>query len=166
MSKSVMDSPPSHALRSVLRLPIWLYRMHLGWLLGNRFLLLQHTGRNSGRVRETVIEVVKHDPTTDTYYVVSGWGSKSDWYLNIQKNAFITIRVGGRRIRAHAVAVSAAEAADTLKGYSERYPVAFRELTQLFLGERVQPGYEAAQMLAERMPMVALQPVQDSETHP
>lgn len=154
MSKSVMATPPSKGLRTVLRLPIWLYRMHLGWLLGNRFLLLEHTGRNSGQVHETVIEVVKHDPTTDAYYVVSGWGPKADWYLNIQKNAFVTIQIGGRRLPAHALTVSMAEAADILKGYSERYRVAFRELTQLFLGERLQPGYEAGRMLAERMPMV------------
>src|SRR5512146_2966370 len=147
MSKSVMEAPPSKVLRSVLRLPIRLYRMHLGWLLGNRFLLLQHTGRNSGRVRETVIEVVKHDPTSDTYYVVSGWGAKSNWYLNIQKNPFVTIQVGGRRISAHAVNISVDEAADILKGYSERYPLAFRELTRLFLGQRVQPACEAGRML-------------------
>ncbi len=165
MSKSIMESPPSKTLRQVLRLPIWLYHVRLGWLLGNRFLLLQHMGRKSGHVRETVIEVVKHDPDGDAYYVVSGWGFKSDWYLNIQKDPFVTIWVGGRRIAAHATDIPVDEAADILKGYSERYPLAFRELTQMFLGERVQPGYEAGRMLAERMPMVALQPIQSRQAH-
>jgi hypothetical protein len=32
--------------------------MKLGWLLGNRFLMLIHTGRHSGRLHQTVIEVV------------------------------------------------------------------------------------------------------------
>ncbi|MFL7870015.1 MAG: nitroreductase family deazaflavin-dependent oxidoreductase, partial [Anaerolineales bacterium] len=80
MSKSIVDTPPSKALRFGLRLPIWLYRLRLGWLLGDRFLMLTHTGRKSGLPRHVVIEVVQHDKETDTYYVVSGWGEKSDWY--------------------------------------------------------------------------------------
>ncbi len=99
MGKSITESPPSRILRRVLRLPIWLYRLRLGWLLGNRFLLLHHTGRKSGQVRETVIEVVKRDPAADMFYVVSGWGRRSDWYLNIQKNPLATIHVGARSIQ-------------------------------------------------------------------
>jgi deazaflavin-dependent oxidoreductase (nitroreductase family) len=166
LSKSIIDTAPSKPLRAVLRLPIWLYRLRLGWLLGKRFLLLEHTGRKSGRMRETVIEVVKHDPRTGTYYVVSGWGARSDWYLNVRKNPRVTIRVGGKRLPAQAAQVPVAEAADILKEYSERYPLAFRELAQLFLGEHLQPGYEAGRRLAERMPMVAFRPAQGRETHP
>ena len=51
MGKSIIDAPPGKALRLGLRLPIWLYRLHLSWLLGERFLLLTHTGRNSGLPR-------------------------------------------------------------------------------------------------------------------
>ncbi len=96
MSKSIVDRPPSKALRLGLRLPIWLYRARLGWLLGDRFLMLTHTGRKSGLPRQTVIEVVQHDKGTDTYYVVSGWGEKSDWYQNIRKSPSVTVHVGGR----------------------------------------------------------------------
>ncbi len=72
MTNSIVSHPPDKALRFGLRLPIWLYRMKLGWLLGNHFLLLVHIGRKSGKSRQTVIEVVQHDKKTDTYYVVSG----------------------------------------------------------------------------------------------
>jgi F420H(2)-dependent quinone reductase len=74
MTKSIVDQPPGKVLRFGLRLPIWFYRMKLGWLFGNRFLMLTHTGRKSGKPHETMIEVVRHDKETDTYYVVSGWG--------------------------------------------------------------------------------------------
>ena len=40
------------------RLPIGLYRLRLGWLLGDR-LLLTHIGRKSGLPRQAVIEVVR-----------------------------------------------------------------------------------------------------------
>jgi hypothetical protein len=50
---------PTGWVRALLRLPILLYRLHLGWLLGHRFLLLTHVGRKSGLQRRTVLEVVR-----------------------------------------------------------------------------------------------------------
>jgi hypothetical protein len=35
-------------LRLMMNVPIWLFHMRLGWLAGDRFLLLTHTGRKSG----------------------------------------------------------------------------------------------------------------------
>jgi hypothetical protein len=51
MSKSIVDIPPGKALRP----PIWLYRLQLGWLLGERLLLLMHTGQSSGLLQQAVI---------------------------------------------------------------------------------------------------------------
>ena len=53
---------PAGALRLAFRLPIYLYRLDLGWMLGHRFLLFVHLGRKSGLLRETVLEVLLHDP--------------------------------------------------------------------------------------------------------
>jgi hypothetical protein len=80
--------------RFLFRLPIILYQIHLGFLFGRRFLLLTHVGRKSGRPHKTVIEVVKSDPASNIYYVVSGWGEKSDWYQNIiiHPNVMIQVR--------------------------------------------------------------------------
>src|SRR5690348_10009358 len=77
--KTLVSTPPSGVLRLVLRLPIALYRLKLGWLLGQRFVLLHHIGRKSGQVRETVVEVVVHDRASDTYSIVSGWGKRANW---------------------------------------------------------------------------------------
>lgn len=93
MTKSIVDHPPTRALRFGLRLPIWLYRMHLGWLLGDRFLMLTHIGRKSEQPHQTVIEVVQHDNETDTHYVVSGWGEESDWYQNVRQSPAVIIHV-------------------------------------------------------------------------
>jgi deazaflavin-dependent oxidoreductase (nitroreductase family) len=155
MSKSIVDKPPGKTLRLGLRLPIWLYRMRLGWLLGDRFLLLTHTGRKSGLLRQTVIEVVQHDQSSSAYYVVSGWGEKSDWYQNIRKTPGVSIQVGMRKHRAKAEFIDRQKAVGVLESYARLHPVAFRELTGLFLGERAAPGDDAPQRLAEKMPMVA-----------
>jgi deazaflavin-dependent oxidoreductase (nitroreductase family) len=158
MSKSIIDAPPGKALRLGLRLPIWLYRLRLGWLLGGRFLMLTHTGRKSGLPRQTVIEVVQHDKGTGIYYVVSCWGEKSDWYQNIRKTPDVTLQVGGRGFRAKAEFIPREKAVEVLEDYARLHPVAFRELTGLFLGERLQPGSDAPRRLAEKMPMVAFHP--------
>lgn len=158
MSHSIVDKPPGRALRFGLRLPIWLYRAHLGWLLGNRFLMLTHVGRRSGLERQTVIEVVYHHKDTDTYYVVSGWGEKSDWYQNIHKNPYVTIQSGRRKFKSTAEFIPVEKAIGIVQTYAREHPTAFNELSGLFLGERMKPGSNAPQRIAEKMPMVAFRP--------
>jgi deazaflavin-dependent oxidoreductase (nitroreductase family) len=155
---SMFAKRPAGMLLLGLRLPICLYHLHLGWVLGDRFLLLAHTGRNSGRTRTTVLEVVKHDRTSNAFFVVSGWGHKSDWYQNVHKNPEVFIRSGGQSLQARAEGVLLAESIDILEEYSHRYAIAFKELTALFLGDRMEPGREAAKRLAEKMPMVVFRP--------
>ena len=66
-------SSPGRLTRCLLRLPIWLYRLRLGWLLGGRFLLLNHTGRKTGLPRRTVLEIVHHDADNATLFVAAAW---------------------------------------------------------------------------------------------
>jgi len=158
MSKSIVDHSPGKALRLGLRLPIRFYRAHLGWLLGDRFLMLTHTGRKSGLPRQTVLEVVQHNKDTDTYYVVSGWGEKSDWYQNISKDPFVTVQTGRRTFHSKAEFIPTERAIEVVKAYAHDHPVAFNELSGLFLGDRMKPGSDAQQRLVEKMPMVAFHP--------
>jgi deazaflavin-dependent oxidoreductase (nitroreductase family) len=159
MKKSIVDHPPGKILRFGLRLPVWLYRLKLGWLLGNRFVMLTHRGRKSGLLHETVIEVVQHDKETDTYYVVSGWGEKSDWYQNIQKSPDVTVYVGGRKFQARAKFIPLAKAMEIMQAYAHDHSLAFRELSSLFLGERMKPNSDGPRRLAAGMPMVAFHPM-------
>jgi deazaflavin-dependent oxidoreductase (nitroreductase family) len=94
--------PVRGMVRFGLKLPLVLYRLHLGWLLGQRFLRLTHVGRKSGKHYRTVVEVVDHDPVTDSYIVTSGWGEKSDWFRNIQKTPEVMINVGRRQLDVNA----------------------------------------------------------------
>jgi deazaflavin-dependent oxidoreductase (nitroreductase family) len=158
MTKSIVDHPPGKALRFGLRIPVWLYRLKLDWLLDNRFLMLTHKGRKSGSQHRTVIKVVRYDKATDTYYVVSGWGDKSDWYQNIQKDRSVTIRVSTRKFHSRARFIPFTQTVEIMEAYVHNHPIAFKELSSLFLGERSLPDGDAARRLAEKMPMVAFQP--------
>jgi deazaflavin-dependent oxidoreductase (nitroreductase family) len=149
---------PRGITRFFFRLPIWLYRLHLGWLLGGRFLMLQHTGRKSGLPRYTVVEVVMHDETTDAYYIASGWGEKADWFQNIQKEPQVVLYSKRRRMPASAVCLLEDEAASVLMDYATRYPGAFKNLSKLMIGRKLEANETDCQVLAQAVPMVRLSP--------
>lgn len=146
-------------LRGLLRLPRWLYRAKLGWLLGKRFLLLTHTGRKTGLPRQTVLEVVNYIPATDTFVVASGWGEKAEWFRNLQQQPEVTITVGTHSRRVVATRLSAAEAEQQLLDYAWQHPVAFRWLTRLITEQRLTEPGENVQALSSAIPLVALRPV-------
>jgi len=76
---------------------VLLYRIGLGRLLGQRFLLLEHRGRRSGRLRRVVVEVVRRDPDRDAWIVASAWGERTQWYRNLLAQPEAMVQVGGRR---------------------------------------------------------------------
>lgn len=152
------NQKPHGVLLFGFRLPIWLYRMRLGWILGERFLLLRHVGRRSGSLHQTVIEVVEHEKATDTYYVVSGFGHKSDWLLNLKHHPDVSIIVGRRTLQVHAKEVSETSGARILLSYAKRHPLAFRELAKLLTGKAIEPTEKNCLRFVKAMPVVAFEP--------
>ncbi len=148
---------PRGLLRLGFRLPIWLYRARLGWLLGNRFLMLVHVGRKSGQSRRVVLEVVKHDKSSNTYYVVSGWGEKADWYRNILATPQVVVHVGRRKWDAQAERVSADGGGRVMLDYARRHPIALRELSRI-MGYKWDGTQADAAALGRMVPVVALRP--------
>lgn len=161
-SKPLTGSKPRGVLRLLFRLPIWLYRLRLGWLLGRHFLLLNHTGWKSGLQRQAVVEVIRVDKASGTCFVAAGWGAKSDWFRNIQKIPGVSIVTGTKQIPARAEVLSEAESARELFDYARRQPVVFRMITLLFLGRCVGGSMENCQRLASRVPVVAFHPSGES----
>jgi deazaflavin-dependent oxidoreductase (nitroreductase family) len=90
-------SKPTGVSRFAFRLPIYLYRLNLGWVLDHRFLLLVYRGRRSGLLHETVLEVLLHDPATRESVVLSAWGEKADWYRNVGETPALEVRTGDQR---------------------------------------------------------------------
>ncbi|MGH3548315.1 MAG: nitroreductase family deazaflavin-dependent oxidoreductase [Pseudonocardiaceae bacterium] len=114
--------------RRLVRAPIWLYRARLGFLFGSRLLMLEHIGRQSGARRYVVLEVIDH-PTPDTYVIASGFGTRAQWFRNVQANPQVRVFVAGHA-PAHATArrLTPAEADTSLKAYSTRHPRAWGAL--------------------------------------
>jgi len=75
---------PGPIVRRLLRSPALLYDCNVGWLLGHRFLRLTHTGRQSGRRYQTMLEVIGTGPAPGEVIVIAGLGRSADWYRNVQ----------------------------------------------------------------------------------
>lgn len=123
--------------RFLYRLPILLYRIGLGFILGRRFLLLEHIGRKSGLRRKAVLEVIRYDEVNESYYVVSAFGGRSDWYQNIFKQPKVRIQVGWKWMGAFAEPLPEDLTVTEILGYAERYPRTFRILAERLLGYQV-----------------------------
>lgn len=159
-SKTPISTPPSGLLRVLLRLPIALYRLRLGWLLGQRFVLLQHIGRKSGQMRETVVEVIGHDRASDTYYIASGWGKKANWYQNLLAQPKITVQVGRRHLEVCAETLPPKEGVQILLDYRQKHPLATRELSRVLTGANLAKASpeELERIVQESLPILALRP--------
>lgn len=79
----------------ILRAPLVLYRHDLGWLLGRRFCCLTHTGRASGRVHRTPLEVLGRGAGGEVY-VLCGRGPHADWLRNITVAPALRLQTGRR----------------------------------------------------------------------
>jgi deazaflavin-dependent oxidoreductase (nitroreductase family) len=162
MPTKISDPQPYGRLRRFLfRSPIWLYKIGLGGILGGRFLLLNHIGRKSGRQRQTVLEVVKHEPQTATYYIASGFGKKSDWYLNLLQNPEVTIQVGRKVTPAAAQILTPDASGRAMVDYARRNPRAAKQLMR-FCGYAVD-GTEQEYFIMghDHIPFVKLSPRTD-----
>jgi len=149
-------NPRCGLVHVLLRAPIFIYHAGLGGLLGGRFLLLKHTGRKTGRQRQTVLEVMRYDEADDRYIVCSGWGETSQWYKNLQRLPQAEIVVGNRPMKITATRLSQREAEQELRRYARSHPVAYRVMRTI-LGEASRERTDDFGALASRLPLMSFE---------
>ena len=156
MTGRTRPARPTGMTRAMLRAPVLLYRWRLAWLMGSRFLLLEHVGRGSGAVRRTVLEVV--DTDADGHVTVaSGWGPGSQWYRNLLAHPDVTIQVGRRRTPVTATFPRGQDAAPALLRYANRHPRSARALFR-YMGVQVDGSPESLRAAAHHVPWVRFLP--------
>jgi deazaflavin-dependent oxidoreductase (nitroreductase family) len=157
---------PHGLLRWLLRLPITLYHVRLGWVLGERFMLLEHLGRKTGTWHTMVIEVVDHDEKSDTYFAASGWNLRSDWYRNILAHPQVRLTTGRRRrLTAVASVLDPGPAGDRLLDYARRHPMAMKELASV-MGFPKHETEADIRAIAESLPIIGFQVTPQPESLP
>ncbi len=150
--------PPSGARRFLFRLPIYLYRLGLGWMFGDRLLLLHHRGRISGKPRLVVLEVVEHENADDSFVVASGWGPTAAWYRNVLETPDAEINVGGRKLAVSALPLAEEEGAEVFLRYAARHPKAAKRVLPRLMGYSVDGSAADFRQVGLRMPFVRLAP--------
>lgn len=145
--------PPTGWRRTLMRLPIRLYGAGLGWVLGGRFVLVNHVGRRTGAPRTVVVEIVAHDATPPTWTVASGFGATADWYRNLLATPDVTIQVGRREVAVTARPLSDDDGGEVMAGYAAAHPRTARRLAR-FMGFEVDGSAEDFGEVGRAIPFV------------
>ena len=148
---------PKGISRLLFRLPIWLYRGRMGWLMGERMLLLNHTGRVTGLPRQTVLEVADRDREKGAYIVVAAFGPKTDWYQNLLANPRTTIQVGRRTLSVQAERLPSDTAGEVMLRFAKDHP--FEARFAGLIGYQLDGSDADYRALGEALIMVRLMPV-------
>jgi deazaflavin-dependent oxidoreductase (nitroreductase family) len=152
---------PAGLLRRLYRAPVHLYRWKCGRLLGNRFLLLTHVGRRSGRHHQTVLEVAEYRREGPEVVVMSAYGPDADWLRNIQVTPNPEVVVGPHRFVASYRVLGEEEAVSVVRGYEQRNrfmaPI-IRFVMSRFLGWRYHGSEIERRRLVAQLPLIAFRP--------
>lgn len=74
----------------ISKVPLNLWRLGLGPLLGHNLLVLTHKGRKSGRIIHTMVEYHEHN---GKIYIAAAYGPHTDWYQNIFAHPQVTVQI-------------------------------------------------------------------------
>lgn len=154
-------SKPKGLLKWAFLLPRYLYHWHLGWMLSHRVLMVTHIGRKTGMKRQTVLEVVHYDPTTQECIVVAAWGEKTDWYRNLQSHPALEVQVGSTRYPPVQRFLTYEETWALLCDYQQAHPRGLRVLLR-FIGYGYHGSQEELRAIAQVVRGVAFRPLQRS----
>ncbi|MGH8952144.1 MAG: nitroreductase family deazaflavin-dependent oxidoreductase [Acidimicrobiia bacterium] len=145
---------PTGLRRFGFRAPIGLYRAHLGFLLGHRFLMLEHRGRKTDKTRRTVLEVVANRP--DALHVAAAWREKADWFQNIEADPSVVVHCGLERFETNAEIMAPEHARQVLSDYASENPRIFTRLARFMLDDPGQTIAENVDRVASTVPVVRL----------
>ncbi len=140
----------------VFKLPLILYRLGLGWLLGKRFMQITHVGRRSGKVRKTILAVLRFDETTKEIYAVSAWKG-SDWYYNIQATPARQVETGLVHYVPVQRTLSPEEITTSFMEYRQKHPLFSRMICRI-PGWKWDSTYDEFLELAHTLHGVAFKP--------
>jgi deazaflavin-dependent oxidoreductase (nitroreductase family) len=142
-----------------LKLPLPLYRIGLGWMFGHRFMLVTHLGRRSGKVRRTVLAVLRYDAETKEIMAISAW-SASEWYKNILVCPALQVETGFTRYAPAQRFLAPEEIATLFEAYRRECPT-FSRIVCRIPGWKWNSSHEELLVLAQTLRGVAFRPRPD-----
>lgn len=127
----MLEKRPTPLQKYFFKIPLFMHKLGFGgWerLIGAQWMLIATTGRKTGKRRETLVDVMDYNPTTDTYYIEAAYGSHADWFKNIHANPLFNAQVGRRKFIAQAEILNEGDTGEILVQFFRRKPAYTRSV--------------------------------------
>ena len=158
--QGAFNGRPRGLLKFFFKMPLYLHKFGIVWWIekftGAQWMLITTTGRKSGKSRQVMVDVMKYDKETDTYYVEAAYGARADWVRNIRANPVFYAQVGRRKFVARAVELSADQGEEMLVAFFLSAPKYARAVMSLG-GLKVKDEAELRRM-ARGLMLLAIKP--------
>ncbi len=128
---TAFDKRPSKFMKFFFKVPVWMYKIGFGGfekMIGAQWMLITHIGRKSGKRYDSMVDVMDYDKVTDTYYIEAAYGARADWYKNIQSSPVFEAKVGRRKFKARAGALTTEGASEMLAQFYRSKPAYTRSV--------------------------------------
>jgi deazaflavin-dependent oxidoreductase (nitroreductase family) len=133
-----------------------LYESGRGWLVGWMILLLEHTGRKSGKRYATPVQYERID---GAYFIGAARGTQADWFRNVLANPGVHVRVGRREFDCRAEPITDPDrVADYLESRLKNHPIMVGLMMKFAHGLPLRPTHEQLARLAKDLAVVRLTP--------
>ena len=119
-------------------------------------MLLTHVGRRSGKLRRTILAVLRYDPKTKEIMAISAW-SASDWFHNIQVSPALQVETGFTRYAPMQRTLAPEEIAMLFEDYRCKHPIFSRIVCQI-PGWKWDSSHEEFLELARTLRGIAFRP--------
>jgi deazaflavin-dependent oxidoreductase (nitroreductase family) len=156
---SALEKRPGPFLKFFLKFPVYLHKMGLGgWerIIGAQWMFITTIGRKSGKRRNAMVDVMDYYKTTDTYYIEAAYGSRADWYRNIQSNPRFEAQVGRRKFHATAAPLSGENAGEMMVRFYRAKP-AYTRSVMAMVGMKFE-GEDELRALGSKLTLLAVKP--------
>jgi len=139
------------------RMAIAVLRSPLHGLMSKSLLVLEYTGRRSGKSYELPLQYIDDG---GLLYIWAGSAETKTWWRNFEAPAAARVTLRGRNLDAKALLVDGVERrAEVLRAYLERFPYTTPSGRPKFLGKRWHPTETELAEVAGSMVFVALETV-------
>jgi len=156
---AALEKRPNALLKFFFKFPVWLHKMGFGgWerMIGAQWMLLTTVGRKSGKPREAMVDVMDYNKAADTYYIEAAYGSRADWYRNIQANPHFEAQVGRRKFHATAETLTNENAGEMIVNFYRKKP-AYTRSVMAMVGMKFE-GEEELRALGSKLTLIAVKP--------
>ena len=155
----MLQKRPNPFMKFFFKAPLFMHKVGLGgWekIIGAEWMLISTTGRKTGKRRDSMVDVMDYDTSTDTYYIEAAYGSRADWFKNIKANPIFDAQVGRRKFKAQVQELDAAGTGEMLVRFFRRKP-AYTRSVMAMVGMKFKDENELREM-GKNLTLLAVKP--------